>query len=53
MTYFALQAIRAANYRITYGQLDARLSYLVEQGGYEQSPQVEGKSRNKKRQIFT
>lgn len=53
MTYFAIQAIREADYKINYGQLHTRLNYLLEQTEYSQHPQLEGKSRNKKRQIFT
>lgn len=53
MTYHALKAIREANYRLTYAQLHARLSYLIDEAGYPQHPQLEGNYRNKKRQIFT
>jgi len=52
MTYFALQAIREANYVLTYRQLQSRLDFLVEEAGYPQQPQLEGRSRNKKEQIF-
>jgi len=50
MTYYALQAIRAANYRLTYAQLHRRIGNLIED--YPQNPQLEGKTINKKRQIF-
>jgi len=50
MTYYALQAIRAANYRLTYAQLHRRIGNLIED--YPQNPQLEGKTVNKKRQIF-
>ncbi|MFX1411682.1 MAG: caspase family protein [Promethearchaeota archaeon] len=53
MTYFALQAIRAANYEITYRQLHTRLGFLIDDGGYPQHPQLEGRQANKKRQIFS
>lgn len=53
MTYYALQAIRAANYQITYQQLHARLLYLLDDAGYPQHPQLEGRKANKKRQILT
>ena len=53
MTYFALEAIRSANYRLTYAQLHARLSDLIEDGGYPQHPQLEGSEAHKRRQIFT
>ncbi len=50
MTYYALQAIRSANYQLTYAQLNQRLGNLIED--YPQHPQLEGKTTNKKRQIF-
>lgn len=53
MSHFALQAIRAADYAITYQQLHDRLAYLVEDAGYPQHPQLEGSLENKRRQIFT
>jgi metacaspase-1 len=52
MTYYALQAIRPANYQITYAQLHSRMNYLLDEAGYPQHPQLEGRSQNKKRQIF-
>ena len=52
MTYYALQAIRQANYQITYAQLYSRLTYLLDEAGYPQHPQLEGRSQNRKRQIF-
>jgi hypothetical protein len=53
MTYYAIQAIREANYRITYAQLHARVNYLLNQAGYPQHPRLEGNRPNKRRQIFT
>jgi hypothetical protein len=50
MTFYALGAMRAANYQLTYAQLHARLGNLIED--YPQHPQLEGKAANKKRQIF-
>ena len=50
MTYYALQAIRSANYLLTYAQLHRRLGNLIED--YPQHPQLEGKTVNKKQQIF-
>ena len=52
MTYHAIKAIREANYKITYAQLHARLTYLVDEAGYQQHPQLEGRNANKKRQVF-
>jgi hypothetical protein len=53
MTYFAIQAIREANYDITYAQLHTRLNYLLDEAGYPQHPQLEGKPANKKKRIFS
>jgi metacaspase-1 len=53
MTYYALQVIRAANYRITYDQLHTRVNFLLAEAGYPQHPQLEGNRSNKRRQIFT
>ena len=50
MTFYALQAIRSANYQLTYAQLHQRIENLIED--YPQHPQLEGKTTNKKRQIF-
>jgi metacaspase-1 len=50
MTYYALQAIRSANYQLTYSQLHQRIVNLIDD--YPQNPQLEGKAENKKRQIF-
>jgi hypothetical protein len=53
MTYFSLEAIKAANYQITYQQLHSRLRYLIDDAGYPQHPQLEGRTANKKRLLFT
>lgn len=53
MTYFALQAIKAANYKLTYTQLHKALTRLIKDAGYPQHPQLEGAASNKGRQIFT
>ena len=50
MTYYALQAIRSANYQLTYAQLHQRIGNLIED--YPQHPQLEGKTTNKRQQIF-
>jgi hypothetical protein len=52
MSYFALQAIRDANYRITYAELVKWVNDLLEKNGYRQHPQLEGRAENKDRQIF-
>jgi hypothetical protein len=53
MTYYALQAIAAANYAITWSELVARITPEL-QGRYKgkQTPQLEGRRVNKERQIF-
>jgi hypothetical protein len=53
MTYYALQAIQSYNYRISMQQVFRRLNYLLDDAGYPQHPQVEGRTSNKKRLIFT
>jgi metacaspase-1 len=51
MTYYALQAIKAARNKLTYQQLHDALKGLITD--YPQSPQLEGKGANKGRQIFS
>jgi hypothetical protein len=53
MTYHAIKAIREANYEITYADLHARLQPMLDEAGFPQHPQLEGKDENKARQIFT
>jgi hypothetical protein len=53
MTYYALQAIQAANYDISYAQLRSRLLYLLDEAGYPQHPQLEGSTANKKKRLFS
>jgi hypothetical protein len=53
MTYFALQAIQASDYKITPQQLYTRVNFLLDEAGYPQHPQVEGRAVNKKRLIFS
>lgn len=52
MTYYALQVIRDAKYRLSYAQLHERVTYLLDDAGYPQHPQLEGKAENKRSQIF-
>jgi hypothetical protein len=53
MTYFALQIIREANYQLSYQDLWKELVVRLEDEGYDQQPQVEGRSANKRRQLFS
>jgi hypothetical protein len=50
MTYYAMQAIKEAHYNLTYAQLHARIRNLI--SDYPQTPQLEGNTANKKKQIF-
>ena len=51
MTFYALQAIKAAKNKLTYQQLHDALTGSITD--YPQSPQLEGKAANKNRQIFS
>jgi hypothetical protein len=51
MTYYAIQAIREARYKLTYAQLHQRMVGLI--ADYPQHPQLEASSANKQRQIFS
>ena len=51
MTFYALQAIKAADYKITYRRLHQRLQNLI--STYPQHPQLEGHRENLDRQIFS
>lgn len=53
MTYFALQAIQAAAYTITLQQLHTRVINLLDEAGYPQHPQLEGRTSTKKQLIFS
>lgn len=52
MTYYAIETIREADYKITYIELAQRLNEKLAAEGYRQTPQLEGKAKNKKRQVF-
>jgi hypothetical protein len=53
LTYFALQAIREADYAITYQELHTRLTHRIADAGYPQHSQLEGRRPNRKRLIFS
>lgn len=53
MSFCAQQAIRESNYQLTYSQLHERLLYLLDEAQYNQHPQLEGRTSDKERQIFT
>ena len=53
MTYFALDILRAAAYRITYRAFWDEIVVRLEEEGFDQEPQVEGKDSAKQRLMFT
>ena len=53
MTFYALDILRAADYKITYQGLWDALVVRLEEEGFAQEPQVEGKAAAKKRRVFT
>jgi hypothetical protein len=53
MTYHAIKAIREADYKLTYAELHGRLQPMLDEAGFPQHPQLEGKDENKAQQIFT
>lgn len=53
MTQTALDTIIAADYRLTWSQLHRQLVPALEAAAYDQEPQLEGRTANKRRQIFT
>ncbi|MET0903524.1 MAG: caspase family protein [Acidimicrobiales bacterium] len=53
MTWYALQVIKDAGYRLTYSALATRLRDALAVSNYDQEPQLEGKVSFKRRQIFT
>lgn len=53
MTFCALTAIKKANYQLTYQDLHQALLKDLQARGFDQEPQLEGKSSATRRQIFT
>lgn len=53
MTYCAIEAIKEANYQITYHQLQQKLQAKLDERDYTQHPQLEGKAADKERFIFS
>lgn len=53
MTWFALRAIKDADYKISYEELADRVVAGLAEAGFEQEPQLEGKTAAKRRQVFT
>jgi hypothetical protein len=52
MTHFALQIMAEANYELTYADLWDELVVRLDEEGYDQRPQLEGRSTNKRRRLF-
>jgi metacaspase-1 len=53
MTQTALATIAAAGHKITWNQLHGQLVPALRAANYDQEPQLEGRTTNKRRQIFT
>jgi len=53
MTYYALEAMRAARYRLTYDELLAAIRALIPQTAFAQQPELEGTEENKRKLLFT
>lgn len=53
MSYFALRAIEEADGEITWAELHSRLRALLDEAGYPQHPQLEGRPESKKRRVFS
>ncbi len=53
MTYYTIKAITEANYMITWAELIDAVVPMLEDEGYDQIPQLEGKAENKNKQIFS
>lgn len=52
MSYYAIDAIRAAGNKITYRELVERVNGSLETNGFPQHPQLEGRPYAKDRQVF-
>jgi hypothetical protein len=52
MTYFAMQVIQKAKYKLTYDQLVRRINQGLKKNRFPQHPRLEGKAEGKKQQIF-
>ena len=52
MTYYAIDTIKKANYKITYADLATQLNAVLAAEGFNQHPQLEGKYNNKKKLVF-
>jgi hypothetical protein len=53
MTFYALDILREANYRITYNKFWDKIVVRLQDEGFDQEPQVEGKASARRRLVFT
>jgi hypothetical protein len=53
MTYYALEILREANYRINYNTLWDKVVVRLQDEGFDQEPQVEGKPSARRRLMFS
>lgn len=53
MSYYALETIQERKYKLTWTELHEAVCQKLEDNAFDQSPQLEGKTTNKGRQIFT
>jgi hypothetical protein len=52
MTYYSLQALERARWSTSYKAWVPRVNALLRDGGYDQSPQLEGRAEAKTRKVF-
>jgi metacaspase-1 len=52
MTFHALRALEDAGWKTTYAKWVPRINTLLDAGGYDQEPQLEGRSAAKSRRVF-
>jgi metacaspase-1 len=52
MTYYALQSLEAAKWTTDYKTWVPRINALLRRGGYDQNPQLEGRTAAKTRRVF-
>ncbi len=53
LTFYALHAIKRANYQITFKDLHKQVRKWLVKYKFSQTPQLEGKAENKNRPVFT
>jgi metacaspase-1 len=53
LSYYALETIKESKYKLTWSELHEAICTKLDDNAFDQSPQLEGKSASKNRQIFT